>query len=148
MNRVTIVSWIISMTAVNTMVSNTSVATNTSKDSNNECSFKDLSVSLCEKFSKFLFKERYWKRTGKLKHNTAVAYLNAFLSPSATRLLRTISRDSPRVFPGLTEFILNKKVPLLMEKTKIDKHITFHCFSYPNLSNIQTFFFSSCKSAV
>lgn len=47
---------------------------------NNECSFKDLSVSLCEKFSKFLFKERCWKSTGQLKHNTAVAYLNAFLS--------------------------------------------------------------------
>ena len=200
---------------------------------NNECSFKDLSVSLCEKFSKFLFKERCWKRTGKLKHNTAVAYLNAFLSvvalaykdgilqnditadvkrihwnhdtkkeyleeseiqrlekvdysanpmvkqaallsvytglrradiinlewkdinlryknksnicltirktktvvslplsASATRLLRSISRDGPRVFPGLTEFMLNKEVPLLVEKAKIDKHITFHCFRH------------------
>jgi len=28
--------------------------------------------------------------------------------------------DSPRVFPGLTEFMLNKEVPLLMEKAKID----------------------------
>lgn len=200
---------------------------------NNECSFKDLSVSLCEKFSKFLFKERCWKRKGKLKHNTAVAYQNAFLSvvalaykdgilqnditadvkrihwnhdtkkeyleeseiqrlekvdysanpmvkqaallsvytglrradiinlewkdinlryknksnicltirktktvvslplsASATRLLRTISRDGPRVFPGLTEFMLNKEVPLRMEKAKIDKHITFHCFRH------------------
>ena len=52
------------------------------------------------------------------------------LSTSATRLLRTISRDGPRVFPGLTEFMLNKEVPLLMEKAKIDKHITFHCFRH------------------
>ncbi len=52
------------------------------------------------------------------------------LSPSAARLLRTISRDSPRVFPSLTEFMLNKEVPLLMEKAKIDKHITFHCFRH------------------
>lgn len=52
------------------------------------------------------------------------------LSTSATRLLRTISRNSPRVFPGLTEFMLNKEVPLLMEKAKIEKHITFHCFRH------------------
>ena len=52
------------------------------------------------------------------------------LSASATRLLRSISRDGPRVFPGLTEFMLNKEVPLLVEKAKIDKHITFHCFRH------------------
>ncbi len=26
--------------------------------------------------------------------------------------------------------MLNKEVPLLMEKAKIDKHITFHCFRH------------------
>ena len=200
---------------------------------NNNCSFKDLSVSLCEKYSKFLFKESGWRSNVKLKHNTAVAYQNAFLSivelaykdgilqnditadvkrihwnhdtkkeyleeceiqrlekvdysanpmvkqaallsvytclrradiinlewkdinlryknkssicltirktktvvslplsTSATRLLRTIRQDSPRVFPGLTEYMLNKEVPLLMKKANIDKHITFHCFRH------------------
>ena len=47
---------------------------------NNKCSFKDLTVSLCEKYSKFLIKETGCKRKSKLKHNTAAAYLNAFLS--------------------------------------------------------------------
>ena len=47
---------------------------------NNKCSFKDLSVSFCEKYSKFLIKETGCKRNSKLKHNTAAAYFNAFLS--------------------------------------------------------------------
>ena len=47
---------------------------------NNKCSFKDLTISLCEKYSKFLIKETGCKRKSKLKHNTAAAYLNAFLS--------------------------------------------------------------------
>jgi len=200
---------------------------------NNECSFKDLSVSLCEKYSKFLFKERCWKKTGKLKHNTAVAYLNAFLSvvalaykdgilknditadvkrihwnhdtkkeyldeseilqlekvdysekpmvkqaallsvytglrradiinlewknislryknmstisltiqktktdvtlplsKSAIKLLRSIKKENHLVFPDLSEYILNKEIPLLIEKAKIKKHITFHCFRH------------------
>ena len=200
---------------------------------NNKCSFNDLSVSLCEKYSKFLIRESSWKRKAKLKHNTAAAYLNAFLSivalaykdgilqnditadvkrihwihdtkkeyleeceiqllekvdysenpmvkqaallsvytglrradiinlewkdinlryknkssiclnirktknivclplsTSATRLLRSINKDNSLVFPGLTEYMLNKEIPLLVEKAKIDKHITFHCFRH------------------
>lgn len=200
---------------------------------NNKCSFKDLSVSLCEKYSKFLFKESGWRSNVKLKHNTAVAYQNAFLSivelaykdgilqnniaaevlrirwnhdtkkeyleeseirmlenvdysghifvkhaallsiytglrradiirlqwknislryknmstisltiqktktdvtlplsKSAIKLLRSIKKESYLVFPDLSEYILNKEIPLLIEKAKIKKHITFHCFRH------------------
>ena len=194
-----------------------------------------MSVSLCEKYSKFLFKESGWRSNVKLKHNTAVAYQNAFLSivelaykdgilqnniaaevlrirwnhdtkkefleeseirmlenvdysghifvkhaallsiytglrradiirlqwknislryknmstisltiqktknryvtlplsKSADKaLLRSIKKESYLVFPDLSEYILNKKIPLLIEKAKIKKHITFHCFRH------------------
>ena len=200
---------------------------------NNKCSFRDLSVSLCEKYSKFLIKETGCKRKSKLKQNTTAAYLNAFLSvvelaykdgilqkniavdvkrihwnhdtqkeyleeneiqqlenldfsentmikqaallsvytglrrsdiinlewkdvnlryknkssinltiqktekaillplsTSATKLLRSIKKDSPRVFPGLTEYMLNKEIPLMIDKANIKKHITFHSFRH------------------
>lgn len=34
------------------------------------------------------------------------------------------------VFPGLTEYMLNKEIPLMIDKTNIKKHITFHCFRH------------------
>ena len=200
---------------------------------NKKCSFKDLSVSFCEKYSKFLIKETGCKRNSKLKHNTAAAYFNAFLSvvglaykdgiiqnniavdvkrihwnhdnkkeyleeneiqqlenldysgnimikqaallsiytglrradiiylewkdinlryknkssisltihktkkaislplsTSATKLLCSIRKEGPRVFPGLTEYMLNKEIPLMIDKANIKKHITFHCFRH------------------
>ena len=200
---------------------------------NNKCCFKDLTVSLCEKYSKFLIKETGCKRKSKLKHNTAAAYLNAFLSvvglaykdgiiqnnitvdvkrihwnhdnkkeyleeneiqqlenldysenimikqaallsiytelrradiiylewkdinlryknkssisltihktkkaislplsTSATKLLRSLRKDGSHVFPGLTEYMLNKEIPLMIDKANIKKHITFHCFRH------------------
>ena len=52
------------------------------------------------------------------------------LSKSAIKLLRSIKKESYLVFPDLSEYILNKEIPLLIEKTKIKKHITFHCFRH------------------
>ena len=52
------------------------------------------------------------------------------LSTSATKLLRSIRKEGPRVFPGLTEYMLNKEIPLMIDKANIKKHITFHCFRH------------------
>ena len=59
-------------------------------------------------------------------------------------------RDPDRlVFEGLMNpSWINRPVKKWIEAAGITKHITFHCFSYQNLSNIQTFLVSSCKSAI
>ena len=44
--------------------------------------------------------------------------------------------------------VLNDALKAWAKKAGIEKDICFHVSRYPNLSNIQTFFFSSCKSAV
>ena len=57
-------------------------------------------------------------------------YVTLPLSKSAIKLLRSIKKESYLVFPDLSEYILNKEIPLLIEKAKIKKHITFHCFRH------------------
>lgn len=51
------------------------------------------------------------------------------LSKEAVSILRPI-RKKGAVFPTLSPYILNHKVPLLIEAAGIDKHITFHCFRH------------------
>lgn len=45
-----------------------------------ECSFKDVTVSFCERFKGFLTNTKGLHRRAKLSQNTASAYFNAFLS--------------------------------------------------------------------
>ena len=51
------------------------------------------------------------------------------LSKEAVSILRPI-RKKGTIFPTLSPYILNHKVPLLIEAAGIDKHITFHCFRH------------------
>ena len=51
------------------------------------------------------------------------------LSKEAVSILRPI-RKKGAIFPTLSPYILNHKVPQLMEAAGIDKHITFHCFRH------------------
>lgn len=53
------------------------------------------------------------------------------LSKEAVSILRPI-RKKGATFPTLSPYILNRKVPLLIEAASIDKHITFHlhCFMH------------------
>ena len=39
-------------------------------------------------------------------------------------------RKKGAIFPTLSPYILNHKVPLLIDAAGIDKHITFHCFRH------------------
>ena len=55
------------------------------------------------------------------------------LSKEAVSILRPI-RKKGAVFPTLSPYILNHKVPLLIEAAGIDKHITFHCSESTNIS--------------
>ena len=45
-----------------------------------KCSFKDLTVSFCERFKGFLSNTKGLHRRAKLSQNTASAYFNAFMS--------------------------------------------------------------------
>ena len=51
------------------------------------------------------------------------------LSKEAVSILRPI-RKKGAIFPTLSPYILNHKVPQLIEAAGIDKHITFHCFRH------------------
>jgi hypothetical protein len=51
------------------------------------------------------------------------------------------------IFEGLKKEMTNHPLKDWISSAGIKKHITFHCFSYPNLSHIQTFFDTACKSA-
>ncbi len=47
---------------------------------NDKCIFRDITVSYCEKFGRFLLHENGWCKKTKLSTNTAAAYFNVFLS--------------------------------------------------------------------
>lgn len=52
------------------------------------------------------------------------------LSRSAVKVLKQCKTKEGLVFPGLTEYKLNKYLPKLLTKANITKHITFHCFRH------------------
>ena len=51
------------------------------------------------------------------------------LSPIAVELLG-VPQKKGKVFKGLSEALLNKQIPKLIEAASIKKHITFHCFRH------------------
>ena len=44
-----------------------------------KCSFRDLSVSLCEKYRAYILRDKHLTSSKKISHNTASAYFNVFL---------------------------------------------------------------------
>ena len=56
-------------------------------------------------------------------------------------------RSTGTVFKKLSYTVVNYNLKDWLKAAGINKHITFHCFRYPNLSHIQTFFDTACKSA-
>jgi hypothetical protein len=75
------------------------------------------------------------------------------VSEEALELIGFYNKDenrkpTDRVFEGLTVSMTQKPLKKWLDASGVTKHISYHCSRYPNLSNIQTFFFSSYKSAV
>jgi hypothetical protein len=52
------------------------------------------------------------------------------------------------VFGKLNYWSICKKLKKVISACRIEKQISLHCLRYQNLSNIQTFLVSSCKSAI
>jgi len=85
------------------------------------------------------------------RHKTDVPYQVKLLDVPLQIIERYshFPKDNPKsVFGEVNYWSVCKKIKTVMKECGIDKPISAHCASYPNLSNIQTFFFSSCKSAV
>lgn len=94
-----------------------------------KCSFKDVTVSFCERFKGFLTNNSKKRSYLDIIIHKTQAAVKLPLSPAAIELLGKPKKKG-LVFPNLSGYKLSFYIPRLLKLAKIEKHITFHCFRH------------------